>query len=68
MGNPIRRHGEHPSGEFTLIRNDLIRGSGLKPAERAPREIRAVLRPGEHLGGIGRGRDGSGGGGVIGSR
>jgi hypothetical protein len=33
MGNPIRRHGDNPSGGFTLIRNDLIRRSGLTLAE-----------------------------------
>jgi hypothetical protein len=33
VGNPIERHGDNPAGEFTLIRNGLIRGSGLAPAE-----------------------------------
>lgn len=33
MGNPIKHHGDHPAEGFTIIRNDLIRRSGLTPAE-----------------------------------
>lgn len=38
--NPIHRHGPLPDGAYTVIRNELVRGSGLTPTQFA---VLAVL-------------------------